>query len=160
MVCAFAFLETHFTIYKETVMSQYYPSPGSDIQKPGEVTAITIMTLISGITNILAAFTWSITLPIVTLGIGCLCVPITVLPGVLGVFEIIYASKLLSNPPKPVRPSQTIAILEIVAILSGNIFSLGAGILALVMYNDPKVKDFFARINPIVAPSDNIPPAS
>jgi hypothetical protein len=139
-------------------MSIYNP-PTNYVQKPGEVTAITIMTLISGITNILAALTWSIALPIATLGIGCFCVPITILPGVLGVFEIIYASKLLANPPRPVRQSQVIPILEIVAILSGNIISLGSGIIGLVYYNDPKVKEYFARINPLEAQASVIPPA-
>jgi hypothetical protein len=74
-------------------------------------------------------------------------VPIGLLPLILGIFEILYAVKLLADPPRPVQPSQTIAILEICCILFGNIISLVVGILALVFYNDPDVKAYFERIN-------------
>ena len=126
-------------------MSQFNPSPVLS-EKPGEVTTITIMTLISGITNIIAALTWSSLIVVGTVGLGIICVPITILPGVLGIFEIIYAANLLSNPPKPVRPQQTLAILEICAILSGNVISLVTGILSLVFYNNPKVQEYFAQL--------------
>jgi hypothetical protein len=68
-------------------------------------------------------------------------------PTILGVFEIIYAAKLLSNPPQVTQPSTTIAILEIVSALVGNFFSVVVGILALVFYNDVTVRDYFARLN-------------
>ena len=71
---------------------------------------------------------------------------------ILGIFEIIYALKLLSNPPQPVRPSTTIAILEILCVLAGNVFSMIVGILALVFYNDPQVKEYFAKLNGIPYP--------
>jgi hypothetical protein len=120
---------------------------GVSAQEPGMVTALTIMTLVNGILNIM----WSlgVTLGIVlgTFGIGLLCAPITLLPGVLGIFEILYAAKLLANPPQPVKPSQTIAILEICCIVAGNVISLVVGILALVFYSDTAVKAYFARIN-------------
>lgn len=120
---------------------------GVSAQQPGMVTALTIMTLVNGILNIM----WSlgVTLGIVlgTFGIGLLCAPITLLPGVLGIFEILYAAKLLANPPQPVKPSQTIAILEICCIVAGNVISLVVGILALVFYSDTAVKAYFARIN-------------
>jgi uncharacterized membrane protein len=69
------------------------------------------------------------------------------LPTILGVFEIIYAAKLMSNPPQTLQPSTTIAILEIVSALVGNFFSVVVGILALVFYNDVTVRDYFARLN-------------
>ncbi len=128
-------------------MDQNYSVPTSLGEKPGQVTAIAIMTLISGILNILAAFVWSVLIVVGTIGVGLLCVPVTILPGVMGVFEIIYAAKLLSNPPRPVRPSQTLAILEICAILFANVLSLVTGILALVFYNDHQVQEYFARLN-------------
>jgi hypothetical protein len=83
---------------------------------------------------------------------------LAILPTILGVFEIIYASKLLSDPPQPVQPSQTIAILEILCILAGNVFSMIVGILSLVFYNDPAVKDYFARLNGMAAPFAPEPP--
>ena len=80
------------------------------------------------------------------------------LPTILGVFEIIYAAKLMSNPPQTVQPSTTIAILEIVSALVGNFFSVVVGILALVFYNDVTVRDYFARLNG-TAPITPVPPA-
>jgi uncharacterized membrane protein HdeD (DUF308 family) len=124
-------------------------NPGTPLiagtQKPGMVTAIGVMTIISGILNIIAG-----------LGIGgglavsvvLICIaPVGILPIVLGVFEIIYAVKLLSNPPQPVQPNQTIAILEIVCFLFGNMVSGITGVLALVFYNDANVKAYFASLN-------------
>jgi hypothetical protein len=79
--------------------------------------------------------------------VGVVCLPITILPTILGVFEIIYAAKLLSTQPQPVQPSQPIAVCEIAMILGFNIFSMVVGILALIFYNDVTVKEYFARIN-------------
>jgi hypothetical protein len=69
------------------------------------------------------------------------------LPTILGVFEIIYAAKLLSVQPEGVKPSQPIAVFEILMLFYFNIFSMVAGILTLIFYNDPSVKEYFARIN-------------
>ncbi|MDO9302945.1 MAG: hypothetical protein Q7T89_16275 [Anaerolineales bacterium] len=114
-------------------------------QKPGLFTAIAVMTLSSGIINLFWGFIASAT----ALGtiVGVVCLPITILPTILGVFEIIYAAKLLSAQPEPIQPSQTIAILEILTALIGNVFSMVVGILALVFYNDVSVRAYFARIN-------------
>ena len=81
-------------------MNTSYPN-----QKPGLVTAIAVMTLTSGIINLFWGFVASAT----ALGtiVGVICLPITILPTILGVFEIIYAAKLLSAQPEPVQPSQT-----------------------------------------------------
>jgi len=121
-------------------MNTSYPN-----QKPGLITAIAVMTLTSGIINIFWGFVASAT----ALGtiIGIVCLPITILPTILGVFEIIYAAKLLSAQPQPVKPSQSIAVFQILTFLIGNIFSMVVGILALIFYNDLAVKDYFARIN-------------
>lgn len=123
-----------------------YNNP-NNIEKPGMVMAIAVMTLVNGIINILAGLGLTASIVLGTLGIGLLCAPITILPSVLGIFEIIYASQLLSNPPKPVKPSQVIAILEICCIIIGNVISLVVGIIALVFYNDPQVQGYFDRIN-------------
>src|SRR5688572_15244506 len=114
-------------------------------QKPTLVQVIAWMTLGSGIVNLF----WGIIASLTALAtiVGIVCVPFTILPTILGVFEIIYAAKLLSNPAQPVLPSTNIAILEIATILVGNVFSMVVGILALVFYNDLVVKDYFARLN-------------
>jgi hypothetical protein len=133
-------------------MNTSYPN-----QKPGLVTAIAVMTLVSGIVNLFWGFVASAT----ALGtlVGVVCLPITILPTILGVFEIIYAAKLLSTQPEAVKPSQPIAVFEILMLFYFNVFSLIVGILALIFYNDVTVKGYFARINgtvtitPVPAPS-------
>ena len=117
------------------------------IERPGLVTTIAIMTLVNGILNILYAISITFGFVLSTFGLGLLCVPLTILPGVLGIFEIIYATKLLAMPPRPVKPNQTLAILEISAIATGNVISMVVGILALVFYNDLDVRTYFWKIN-------------
>ncbi|MBI3170764.1 MAG: hypothetical protein HYZ22_19965 [Chloroflexi bacterium] len=114
-------------------------------QKPGLVTAIASMTLVSGIINLFWGFVASAT----ALGtiVGVVCLPITILPTILGIFEIIYAAKLLSSQPQPVQPSTSIAVFEILTFVMGNVFSMVVGILVLIFYNDVTVKDYFSRIN-------------
>ena len=126
-------------------------------QKPTLVNVIAWTTLTSGIVNLV----WGIGLSITVAAsiVGIVCVPLTILPTVLGIFEILYAAKLLSNPPQPVKPSTTIAILEIVTLLAGNVFALVVGILSLVFYNDLVVKDYFARLNSGTLPAAAVPPA-
>ena len=115
------------------------------IAKPGEVTAIAIVTLISGILNIVLGFGLIVTF---TLGIvTIICIPFALYPIILGILEIIYAARLLPDPPKPVEPAQYLAIMQIIDIVFGNVISLAAGILALVFYSDQKVKDYFARVS-------------
>ena len=114
-------------------------------QKPGLVTAIALMTLVSGIINLFWGFVASATA--LSTIVFVICLPITIMPTILGIFEIIYAAKLLSAQPQPVQPSTSIAVLEILTFLLGNIFSMVAGILALIFYNDLTVKEYFARIN-------------
>jgi len=114
-------------------------------QKPGLVTAIALMTLISGVINLFWGFIASAT----ALGtiVGVICLPITILPTILGIFEIIFAAKLLSAQPQPTQPSTALAVFEIMTFMFGNIFSMVAGILVLVFYNDAAVKNYFARLN-------------
>ena len=116
-------------------------------QKPTLVSAIAWMTLASGIVNLfwgfaaLSALWWTI-----------ICIPFLILPTALGIFEIIYAAKLFSNPPQAVNPSTNIAVLEIACIVTGNVFSMAVGILSLVFYNDTMVRDYFARLNGTLIP--------
>jgi len=114
-------------------------------EKPTLVNVIAWTTLASGIVNIIWGLAASGT-ALATI-IGIICTPITILPTILGVFEILYAAKLLSNPPQAVKPSTNIAIFEIACIITGNVFAMVVGILSLVFYNDEIVRDYFARLN-------------
>ena len=116
-------------------------------QKPTLFTTIAVLTLLSGIVNLFWGFVASAT----ALGtiVGVICIPITVLPTILGVFEIIYAAKLFSAQPQPVQPSQTLAVFQISTFIFGNIFSMVVGILNLIFFNDQTVKEYFAKINSV-----------
>jgi len=130
-------------------------------ESPSLVKTVAVLTLINGIVNIFwGLIATAVVVPTVIL--ACLAI-FTILPTILGVFEIIYALKLLNNPPQPVQPSTTIAVLEILTVLTGNVFSMIVGILALVFYSDAQVKEYFARLNNLpypVAPTAPVPPAA
>lgn len=113
--------------------------------KPTLIHVIAWTTLASGIVNLFWGFAASGTA--LASVIGIFCIPLTILPTILGIFELIYAAKLFSNPPQAVKPSTNIAVLEIVCVLAGNLFSMAVGILSLVFYNDTIVKEYFARLN-------------
>ncbi len=109
--------------------------------KPGKVQTIAIMTMANGILNIIwglgtiAGLHWTI-----------VCWPFGAFPLVLGILEIIYATKLLSNTSTPLQPARYIAVMEICDILYGNAISLVVGIVVMVLYNDPEVKAFYAAL--------------
>lgn len=115
------------------------------VEKPGKVQAIAIMTLINGILNIMWGIGLTILVIIGTFGVGLLCAPLTILPSVLGIFEIVYATKLLGNPPRR-YPVQTIAILQICTIIFGDVIGPVIGILNLVFYNEPPIKHFIESL--------------
>lgn len=114
-------------------------------QKPTLFQVIAWMTLVSGVVNLFWGFVASGT-ALATI-VGVICTPLTILPAILGVFELIYAAKLFSEPPQILQPSTNIAVFEIASVLTGNVFSMAVGILALVFYNDKVVKDYFAHLN-------------
>src|SRR6185436_3189345 len=126
-------------------------------QKPTLVSVIAWTTLASGIVNLF----WGLAASHTALAtvIGIFCVPITILPTVLGIFEVMYAAKLFSNPPQELKPSTNIAVLEIVCVITGNVFSMAVGILSLVFYNDTVVKEYFARLNGTLEPVTVMPAA-
>ncbi len=122
----------------------------SNDEKPTLVMTIAILTLINGIVNIFWGLAATATV-VSTLVLACLA-GFTLLPTILGVFEIVYAAKLLAEPVEPLRPSQPIAVFEMLCVLTGNVFSMIVGILSLVFYNDPQVKEFFAHLNGLPVP--------
>src|SRR5258706_9855186 len=127
-------------------------------QKPTLVNVIAWTTLVSGIVNLF----WGIAASHTALAtvIGFICIPITILPTLLGIFELIYSAKLFSNPPQEIKPSTNIAVFEIACVLTGNVFSMAVGILSFVFYNDTIIKDYFARLNGIVPPVTYLAPTN
>jgi hypothetical protein len=118
------------------------PAAPASSARPGQVQAIAIITLVNGIISIL----WGLGATAALLG-TLICWPLGAYPIVTGIFEIIYAAKLLNSNPYGVKPANYVAIMEICEILFGNPFALVGGILSLVFYNDPAVKAYFVRIN-------------
>lgn len=117
------------------------------MEKPSQISTIGIMMLVSGILNVLAGLLLTGTVVIGTFGFGLLCAPLTILPSVLGVFEIVIGSKLMSSTGH-VRGQtvQLMTILEIVSVLWGNAISLVLGILGLVFYNSEEVRAYYNRV--------------
>ncbi|MCC7117004.1 MAG: hypothetical protein IT310_00645 [Anaerolineales bacterium] len=114
-------------------------------QRPGLYTAIAAMTLISGVINLFWGFVASAS--VLASVVGAICLPITILPTILGAFEITYAAKLLSNQPQPVKPSPSIAGFQISMLLYGNVFSAVVGLLNLIFFNDQTVQQHFQKLN-------------
>jgi ABC-type phosphate transport system permease subunit len=107
-----------------------------EVKKPGKVTAIGGMRLGAGICNIIAGivFCW-------------LLFPIVMIP--LGIVEILSASNLLKAQPRQPSGLKTIAIFEIVAIITlAGWISVVVGILTLVFLADSKVKNYVNSLLP------------
>ncbi len=110
--------------------------------KPGKVQAIEIILLVSGILNILTGL--SVTFGFLVSIVGIICLPVVVLPLVLGVFEVVYASRLMSGKIVTASDIKMIAIFEIATIIYGNAPSLIAGILNLVFLQEEPVKNYLS----------------
>jgi hypothetical protein len=114
--------------------------------KTTKVQTIGILMLISGILNILFSIGIGVAVLLTFWLIFTLCcLPFAILPLVLGIFEIIMASKMLSATPQRIsyQSVQVIAILEICSIIVGNFISMVLGILNLIFLNEPETKAEF-----------------
>lgn len=104
------------------------------LTKPGKVTAIGGMRMGAGVCNIIAGlvFCW-------------LLLPLVMIP--LGVIEIVSASNLLKSRPNTPSGLKTIAILEIVAILTlAGWISVVVGIITLAFLSDQRVQEYFSQL--------------
>jgi len=109
-------------------------------QRPALVTATGIITALSGLVNI----TWGIVF--LTSLVGLLCAPVTILPIVLGAFELGQAARLLTPTAKPATPARALAVFELLCIVFGNVFSAIVGVLALIFYTDAEVRRYFSQV--------------
>ncbi|MCS6774358.1 MAG: hypothetical protein RMM31_10930 [Anaerolineae bacterium] len=122
--------------------------------KPSAINVVAALALASGITNVLGSITLvalSLLGVVATIGFGavlsCLCIPLSIPLFILGVFEIVYATRLFGLPHSGARLSAAIAVLEIVAILYLNFISLASGVVALVVRGNPEVERYFAYLD-------------
>jgi len=113
------------------VAPEPYPQAQTRVEKPGQVTAIAILTLISGIINCLTIF-----------ALFALWIP-AIFALVVGIFELVYAAKILPDPIRTSKMNKTVAILQIVNVINCAGLGVVTGILALVFYNDPRVQAYY-----------------
>lgn len=152
------------------------PAPAGVFARPSLVTTIAVMTLVSGIFNLLGGvgvLVGGVFMGIVfgfmpqmfsayefrearfmgpmMLAIGALAFILLVALGiyflVLAFLELRYGIRLLANPPGVTRPARHIAVMEIIAIVGSNIIAAVVGVLALVFYNDPAVQQYFDMLS-------------
>lgn len=112
---------------------------GAMPKKPGKLTAIAVIMLVSGIFNCLYSLYYIVLAPFT------MCLSLIVLPLILttGIMEIVHASKLLKDPIPVYKPATAIAVLEICCVLLCSMFAVVAGILALIFWGDPEVKQYY-----------------
>ncbi len=130
--------------YSET----YYG--GQSAERPGPVLAIGIMAIVDAVISGMSSLIWMITICGIPLGIYSIAVAI-----IAG----IYAYRLLGTS-QPVQPNKTLAIMQIVNLITGNIFSLAFGIISLVFYDQPQVRGYFAQRNGQPQPPTQCQPPS
>lgn len=170
--------------------AQPQPSPAAQLTgpagtsaKPPLVTTIAIMTLVSGLFNLLSgvsALAGGVFVGIIfgfmprmfnayefrearfmgpmmrAIGVitFILLVALAIYLLVLAFLELRYSIRLLGNPPGVSRPARHIAVMEIIAIAGGNVIAGIVGVLALVFYNEPAVQAYFAALSSPGAPAD------
>jgi hypothetical protein len=125
----------------------YFPLE-EDVQmetKPEKVQYIGIGMLVSGISNVLAGCGLTGIILLGTLGIGIICAPLTLIPAILGGFEIFYATKILKNPPDAIKVQylQYLSYAEVASIIWGNVISAVVGVVVIIFFNEPEVGDYF-----------------
>lgn len=116
-----------------------------EMEKPGKLQAISILTLVGGILAVLWAITYTIFyLPIIglsTLGLGCIFIVCPIYSLVFGIMAIVKGSQMLGDNPAPAfQSANSIAIMQVVTIICCDAFNLIMGIVNLVFLNDPEVK--------------------
>jgi hypothetical protein len=107
-------------------------------QRPGQVQAIAVMMLVGGI----LAGIHALTATLFTAFVCCLW-PGTYYAVVMSVFAITKGSQLLGEEAYKQPPPRTVAILQIINIINGDVVNLVLGILALVFLKEPEVRRYF-----------------
>ncbi len=103
--------------------------------KPGQVQAIAIMMLVGGILGLINA-------------LAIAAVSVCLWPGVyyaivVCILLIIRASNMLGPDDK--GPPRTLAILQIICIVNGDIPNLVLGIISIILLNDPTVSEYYRK---------------
>ncbi len=127
-----------------------YPPPGYGPPKPGKVQAIAIMQLCGGIYAVLQGIG-------IALGTLFLYIP-WIFSLVLGVMAIMRAVRLLSEQAAGSGNQKTIAVMQIINIINGDVVNLVLGIICLVFQGDPEVDQYLQSRYPGAPPGPPGPP--
>ena len=111
--------------------------------KPGGLTAVGIIWIVDGMLSI--GWGFGLVMGAFASIVGVVCLPLTALPFVVGLLELIYGIRLSMNPPSVNKPPIFISILEIILILYLDVLGLAAGIATLVLLNQEEVKEYFSQ---------------
>ena len=114
------------------------------ITKPSQITTIAVLCLVDGILNIaygLIAFVFTFLGNLLALLVSLYCLT-------LGILEIRYAIGLFSDPPKVARPAQYIPIMQIINVLTLNVFTLFLGspiigVVVLALHRNDEIRNYF-----------------
>jgi GYF domain 2 len=107
-------------------------------ERPGQVQGIGIMMLVGGILGLITALS-------ISLGSGFIC---CLWPGiyfeiVVGILMIIRGVNMMNQDNQ--GPPRTLAIMQIIFIVNGDIINCVLGIVSLIMLNDAKVQNYYLR---------------
>jgi len=125
--------------------SQRGPRIEQPTDKPGLLNAYATMTLIDGILNLLLAVgccAYFGLFGVATMGLGLICVPLSIYPLVVGILELVQWGPLNSTPPRRGNLPTWLAIMQLINVLFMNPLSLACGIIGLIAGNDAKVKAY------------------
>ncbi len=117
-----------------------YPPPGYGPPKPGKVQAIAVMQLCGGIYAVLQGIG-------IALGTLFLYIP-WIFSVVLGVMAIMRAVRLLGEQASGSGNQKTIAVMQIINIINGDVVNLVLGIICLVFQGDPEVEQYLRASHP------------
>ena len=115
--------------------SSHAHSPPNDDVQPGKLQAVAVMSLVGGIISLIVC---------ATLAATTFFIWITwIYSLVLGIMAIIYGSQMLGkNSVQGFSSAKTIAIMQIISIISCDFVNLTMGIVSLVFLNDEEVKTY------------------
>lgn len=109
--------------------------------KPGSIQAVAVIWIISGILTII----WGFGLVLAALAslVGIICLPLSIYPFVVGIFELVYGIRLTGSTTSIIKPPYFVSIMEVILIFWVDVFGLIAGIATLVLLSGEDAKAYF-----------------
>ena len=111
--------------------------------KPGSIQAVAVIWIISGILTII----WGFGLVLAALAslVGILCLPLSIYPFVVGIFELVYGIRLAGSAASINKPPYFVSILEIFLIFWVDVLGFIAGIATLILLSGEDAKAYLSE---------------